>query len=117
MVRGNIRARRDHLRGPRATFRKAFLPRPPFDLARFDMAFQKESTASSDDTDLTNVGFELNFFRLYTEVTFILVLFFFHIGLTETESGSYTECSRTDGHIKFSDESSKHHGQFSYCTW
>lgn len=56
MVRGNIRARRDHLRGPRATFRKAFLPRPPFDLARFDLAFQKETTTTSDDTDLTNVS-------------------------------------------------------------
>lgn len=59
MVRGNIRARRDHLRGPRATFRKAFLPRPPFDLARFDLAFQKDAastTPSSDDNDLTNVS-------------------------------------------------------------
>lgn len=67
MVRGNIRARRDHLRGPRATFRKAFLPRPPFDLARFDMAFQKESTTTSDDTDLTNVGFYLHFFAYLPE--------------------------------------------------
>lgn len=58
MVRGgNIRARgRDHLRGPRATFRKAFLPRPPFDLARFDLAFQKDATPSADDNDLTNVS-------------------------------------------------------------
>lgn len=57
MVRGNIRARRDHLRGPRTTFRKAFLPRPPFDLARFDLAFQKDATTpSSDDNDLTNVN-------------------------------------------------------------
>lgn len=55
MVRGNIRARRDHLRGPRTTFRKAFLPRPPFDLARFDLAFQKDATPTSDDNDLTNV--------------------------------------------------------------
>lgn len=80
MVRGNIRGRRDHLRGPRATFRKAFLPRPPFDLARFDMAFQKESTTSSDDTDLTNVGSYLNLFaNLPAEVTFLLVLFFFSV--------------------------------------
>lgn len=56
MVRGNIRARRDHLRGPRTTFRKAFLPRPPFDLARFDLAFQKDATPSADDNDLTNVS-------------------------------------------------------------
>lgn len=56
MVRGNIRGRRDHLRGPRAPFRKAFLPRPPFDLARFDLAFQKDSTPSADDNDLTNVS-------------------------------------------------------------
>lgn len=56
MVRGNIRARRDHLRGPRATFRKAFLPRPPFDLARFDLAFQKDATPTADDNDLTNVS-------------------------------------------------------------
>lgn len=55
IFRGNIRARRDHLRGPRTAFRKAFLPRPPFDLARFDMAFQKDTNPSSDDTDLTNV--------------------------------------------------------------
>lgn len=66
MVRGNIRARREHMRGPRATFRKAFLPRPPFDLARFDLAFQKDATTpSSDDNDLTNVslfrGFRFNF--------------------------------------------------------
>lgn len=66
MVRGNIRARREHMRGPRATFRKAFLPRPPFDLARFDLAFQKDATTpSSDDNDLTNVslfhGFKFNF--------------------------------------------------------
>lgn len=56
MVRGNIRVRRDHMRGPRATFRKAFLPKPPFDLARFDMAFQKDTTPSPDDNDLTNVS-------------------------------------------------------------
>lgn len=56
MVRGNIRGRRDHMRGPRATFRKTFLPRPPFDLARFDLAFQKDTTPSADDNDLTNVS-------------------------------------------------------------
>lgn len=60
MVRGNIRARRDHMRGPRATFRKAFLPRPPFDLARFDLAFQKDTTPSADDNDLTNVSVTLS---------------------------------------------------------
>lgn len=60
MVRGNIRARRDHMRGPRATFRKAFLPRPPFDLARFDLAFQKDTTPSADDNDLTNVSVMLS---------------------------------------------------------
>lgn len=57
MVRGNIRARRDHLRGPRTAFRKTFLPRPPFDLARLDLAFPKDSNSTSDDTELTNVSF------------------------------------------------------------
>lgn len=80
MVRGNIRARRDHLRGPRTTFRKAFLPRPPFDLARFDMAFQKDTTPSADDNDLTNVSvYSLSIFirksiprssRLYVNFSF-----------------------------------------------
>lgn len=72
MVRGNIRARRDHLRGPRATFRKAFLPRPPFDLARFDIAFQKESTTSSDDTDLTNVSLNLDLCAYLSQSHFLL---------------------------------------------
>lgn len=58
MVRGGIRGRRDHLRGgPRTAFKKSFLPRPPFDLTRFDLAFQKDSTTTSDDTDLTNVRY------------------------------------------------------------
>lgn len=57
MVRGGIRGRRD-MRGPRSAFKKTFLPRPPFDLTRFDLAFQKESTSPSDDTDLTNVSID-----------------------------------------------------------
>lgn len=55
MVRGNIRNRREHIRGVRSTFKKVFLPRPPFDLTRADLAFPKDAAAIPDDTDLTNV--------------------------------------------------------------
>lgn len=72
MVRGNIRARRDHhMRGPRTTFRKTFLPRPPFDLARFDLAFQKDATTpSSDDNDLTNVSLNNSQLKLQHSIKF-----------------------------------------------
>lgn len=56
MVRGGMRGRRDMRGGPRMPFKKPFLPRPPFDLTRFDMAFQRDSTSTSDDTELTNVS-------------------------------------------------------------
>lgn len=56
MVRGGMRGgRRDMRGGPRMPFKKPFLPRPPFDLTRFDMAFQRDTPATPDDTELTNV--------------------------------------------------------------
>lgn len=57
MVRGGMRGgRRDMRGGPRMPFKKPFLPRPPFDLTRFDMAFQRDTPATPDDTELTNVS-------------------------------------------------------------
>lgn len=53
-----MRGRRDMRGGMRMPFKKpAFMPRPPFDLTRFDMAFyQKDSPSIPDDTELTNVN-------------------------------------------------------------
>lgn len=58
MVRGGMRGRRDMRGGLRMPFKKpSFMPRPPFDLTRFDMAFyQKDSPSTPDDTELTNVS-------------------------------------------------------------
>lgn len=85
MVRGGMRGRRDMRGGPRMPFKKPFLPRPPFDLTRFDMAFQRDSTSTSDDTELTNVS-SWNKSISATFVMFKYCLCLHFLGFIETQS-------------------------------
>lgn len=55
MVRGGLRGTRGNMRGGiRGPFKKAFVPRHPFDSTLAEMAFPKVATIP-DDSALTNV--------------------------------------------------------------
>lgn len=56
MVRGNIRGR-PNIRNMRASFKKVFVPRHPFDMTLIELFFPKVTNAAPDDTPLTNVRF------------------------------------------------------------
>jgi len=60
MVRGNIRGRRDNVRGIRTSFKKLFVPRHPFDQTWAEVVFPKDASSIPDDTELTNALLKRN---------------------------------------------------------
>lgn len=64
MVRGGLRGTRGSMRGGiRGPFKKAFVPRHPFDSTLAEMAFPKVATIP-DDSALTNVWKYFVFFSM-----------------------------------------------------